>query len=136
MDEQQVLLYLSEFHRSEVPSRVQRSRGIGSSFTRNTPPLEKAQETGISSRMRAYHRLETWFGGTRSFRCSTNFIYLFFSPSPYPQESSPLFIPQLWGQSCSNFVTTMETTPRFENVAQICLFPRVSLITYDDKMLT
>lgn len=41
-------------------------------------------------------------GETRSFRYSTNFIYLFFSSSsspplspPYPQESSPLFILEL-----------------------------------------
>lgn len=35
------------------------------------------------------------------------------------------------GQSCSNFVTTMETTPRFENVAQICLLLLPSSFPYN-----
>lgn len=77
-----------------------------------------------------HHRLETWLEeelgrfGTRPVL----FIYFFlsFSPSPppsaYPQESSPLFILELGARvPPTNFVTTMETTPRFENVAQICL---------------
>lgn len=55
-------------------------RGIGSSFTRNTPSPEKALETGISSRMRVPPPpSRNLAGGTRSFRYSTSFIYLFFS---------------------------------------------------------
>lgn len=147
MDEQRVLLYRGsrvnlEFHRSEDPfscATISEESEVRSREIR--PPLEKALETGISSRMRAHHhRLETWFRGTRGRFAARPilFIYSFFFP-PYPQESSPLFIPQLLGCRL-NFVTTMETAPRFENVAQICLFPSFPrvfpYITYDrDKML-
>lgn len=147
MDEQRVLLYRGsrvnlEFHRSEDPfscATISEESEVRSREIR--PPLEKALETGISSRMRAHHhRLETWFRGTRGPFAARPilFIYSFFFP-PYPQESSPLFIPQLLGCRL-NFVTTMETAPRFENVAQICLFPSFPrvfpYITYDrDKML-
>lgn len=83
MDEQRVLLYRGsrvnlEFHRSEDPfscATISEESEVRSREIR--PPLEKALETGISSRMRAHHhRLETWFRGTRVVSLLDQF-YLF-----------------------------------------------------------
>ena len=97
MDEQRVLLYRGsrvnlEFHRSEdlfSCATISEESEVRSREIR--PPLEKALETGISSRMRAHHhRLETWFRGTRGRFAARPilFIYSFFLSLSARIESS------------------------------------------------
>lgn len=84
MDEQRVLLYRrSEFGISPIRGSLLVCNdlgGIGSSFTRNTPPTRKsARDWNFfedASTPPPSRNLVSRNSG--SFRCSTNFIYLFF----------------------------------------------------------
>lgn len=141
MDEQRVLLYreaewIWNSTGQRIPSRVQ-SRGIGSSFTRNTPPL--SLEKALEFLRGCEHTTVSKLGWRNSVVSVLDQFYLFIfflfffssSSSSLSARIESSLHSRTRGQSCSNFVTTMETTSRFENVAQICLLLLPSSFPYN-----